>query len=148
MVDKPLTREDHEFLEEMHNTLQGFMQSDEEILELASMNSYRRRLVHKVASSFKLKSHSVGDEERFVCLTKTEDSKIPEKKAFSGGPVHDFGMQTFYATPNTRIILRPDGSVGIPLKSERYAPLDDRIVTTKEFRVRKNKIVCFGEDGW
>ncbi len=146
MEDRPLTPEDQEFLESLHKDLEKFLQADQEMLELPLMNSYQRRLVHKLVSEFKLKSHSVGDEERFVCVIKTEEGAVPEKKSQPHQQVHDYGMQTFQVAPKTRIILRPDGSFGVPLKSD-LTPLDDRIVES-DFRIRNNKIVCQGEEGW
>ena len=146
MEERSLNREDQEFLNEINKDLEKFLKSEEEMLEFQPMNSYQRRLVHKAVTDFKLKSHSVGEKERFVCVIRTEDGAVPEQKSNSQ-KVHDFGMQTFHAAPNTHIILRSDGSFGIPLKSDRYAPVDERVVD-HAFRIRNNKIVCYGEEGW
>ena len=147
MQDTPLTKEDQEFLEKIHARLTRFVESDEAMLEMEPMNAYQRRLVHKMVTDFKLKSTSVGEEERFVCVTRTPEARMPETKFKTLQSRHDFGDQTFFVAPNTRIILRSDGSFGIPLKSERYAPLDERMVESA-FRIRDSKIVCYGEEGW
>ncbi|MBF0278395.1 MAG: hypothetical protein HQM13_11410 [SAR324 cluster bacterium] len=147
MEDRSLTREDQEFLDSVHEDLEKFLKGDQEMYEFQPMNSYRRRLVHNLVSDFKLKSHSVGEEERFVCVIKTENAAVPKKKSNSYHKVHDYGMQTFWVAPKTRIILRSDGSFGIPLKSDRLASVDERVVE-RSFRIRNNKIVCQGEEGW
>ncbi len=147
MMDNPLTKEDQEFLNSVYQDLKEFIESDEEMLEFQPMNSYRRRLVHKLVTDFRLKSHSVGDEDRFVCVLRTGESIVPEKGIDPSRPLHDYGMQTFFTAPNTRVVLRSDGSFGIPLKAERFAFLDERVVE-RAFRIRKNRIVCQGEKGW
>lgn len=147
MQDNPLTKEDQEFLEKIHHILKQFVESDEEMLEMEPMNSYQRRLVHKIVKDFKLKSASVGEEERFVCVTRTDKATVPDMQFKPPQKTHDYGMQTFFTAPNTRIILRSDGSFGMPLQAERYAPLDERVVENA-FRIRQNKIICYGEKGW
>ena len=147
MMDNPLTKEDQDFLNSIYQDLKEFVESDEEMLEFQPMNSYQRRLVHKLVTNFRLKSHSVGEEDRFVCVVRTDDSIVPQSGMGPSQSVYDHGMQTFFTAPNTRIVIRSDGSFGIPLKSERFALLDDRVVE-QAFRIRKNKIVCHGEKGW
>ena len=146
-MDNPLTREDQDFINSIYQDLKEFIESDEAMLEFQPMNSYQRRLVHKLVTNFRLKSHSVGEEERFVCVVRTDDGIVPALGIDSSQRVYDHGMQTFYTAPGTRIVLRSDGSFGIPLKSERFAQLDERVVE-RAFRIRKNKIVCHGEKGW
>lgn len=147
MQENLLTKEDQEFLEKIHTILTKFVESEEAMLEMQPMNSYQRRLVHKTVTDFKLKSTSVGEEERFVCVTRTSEATVPEMKFKTPQSRHDFGSQTFFAAANTRIVLRPDGSFGVPLASERYAPVDERMVENA-FRIRNSKIVCDGEEGW
>ena len=146
-MDNLLTKEDQDFINSIYQDLKEFVESGEEMLEFQPMNSYQRRLVHKLVANFRLKSHSVGEEERFVCVVRTDDSLVPEMEIDPSQPVYDYGMQTYFTAPATRIVLRSDGSFGIPLKSERFALLDERMVE-RAFRIRKNKIVCHGEKGW
>lgn len=148
MQDKPLSQDDYKFLDTIQERFTALMESNDEMLELEPMNSYQRRLVHKVASNFKLKSHSVGEEERYVCAVKTQESLIPEKKEKKNQRIFDYGAQSFFALPETELILKTDGSIGILRKADRNDFIDKRIIPTREFRIRQNKIVCQGEKEW
>ena len=51
--------------------------------------------------------------------------------------------QIFYTRPGTQIVLREDGSVGIPQPGDDPERLiDERIVEEDQFQIRNNRIVC------
>jgi len=65
--------------------------------------------------------------------------------------VWDFGSQTFPVNPGARgvhIAVKRDGSIEIFQERDRNHIVADRVVTAKQFRVRKNRIIQPGEPGW
>ena len=68
-------RIDRDFAREIEMRISYFLRSEEPELELEPMNSYRRRMVHNVATKYRLRTESRGeDRERYVCLIKTEET--------------------------------------------------------------------------
>ena len=81
MSDNEMSTQDREFLDLVNGEILKFFESAEEVIDLDPMNSYQRRLVHKLAGEYNLQSESAGERnERFVCLTKTEKSALPAAK--------------------------------------------------------------------
>jgi hypothetical protein len=65
--------------------------------------------------------------------------------------VWDFGSQTFPVNPGPQgvhIAVKRDGSIEIFQERDRNHIVADRVVTAKQFRVRKNRIIQPGEPGW
>jgi hypothetical protein len=167
-------RIDREFAREIEMRISYFLQSPEEELELEPMNSYRRRMVHSIAGKYQLRSESRGeDRDRYVCLVKTgETAAVPEAPAGDApagdapagdAPVAaetraaprvrlwDYGNQTFPVNPGKRGIhmaLKVDGSLEIFREDNRSHVLAERVVTTREFRVRQGRIVVPGDPGY
>ena len=143
-------RGEDRFLEDLENRIQYFLSSEDKELDLEPMNSYKRRLAHKVATDYKLETDSRGEEpNRYVRLIRTEASEAPKEK--SRPKLWDFGMQTFSVNPGEhgeRMALKMDGSVELYQESEKHKVVDERIVTTRQFRIRKGKIVTPDDAGW
>ena len=72
---------------------------------------------------------------------------IPKNQKFSVEPI-DTGSETYYAKPGVDIVLRSDGSFGIPWKDKKGQCLDQRVIHDGIFRIRKNQIVCQGDSNW
>jgi len=63
----------------------------------------------------------------------------------------DFGSQTFPVNPGANgvhIAVKRDGSIELFQERDRHHVVAERVVTSKQFRVRKGKIVQPGEPGW
>jgi hypothetical protein len=63
----------------------------------------------------------------------------------------DFGSQTFPINPGkngVHIAVKRDGSIEIFQEKDRNHVVADRVVTARQIRVRKGKIVQPGEPGW
>ena len=139
------------FVSDLETRVKFFMSGDDKELELEPMNSYKRRLVHQVAKDFHLDTDSRGEEpNRFVCLIKTEDSKTPADKG-RNPRLWDFGSQTFPINPGAdgvRLALKTDGSIELVGEGRQYNVLDEQLVTAREIRIRKGKIVQPGEPNW
>jgi hypothetical protein len=145
--DMELSSSDQELLTDINSTIVRFIQSDEIQLQMDPMNSYRRRMVHKIGAEFKLSSESTGEgESRSVSLSKTETTAIPEN--IDKKRVIDRGIEIFYAKQGAEIVLRNDGSFGVSLKERDNKILDRRIVEEGEFRIRDNKIICKQDSNW
>ena len=145
--DMDLSSSDEELIAEINNVILGFIKSDETKLQLEPMNSFHRRMVHKIGTKYKLTSESTGEGiNRSVSLRKTEISEIPENTMLNN--VIDRGIEIFYAKPGTEIVLRKDGSFGISLNERETKILDRRPVEDGEFRIRQNKIVCRNNSNW
>ncbi|MBS1255644.1 MAG: hypothetical protein MAG581_01453 [Deltaproteobacteria bacterium] len=145
--DMELSSSDQELIVEINEALVRFIKSDESHLQLEPMNSFRRRMVHKIGTEFKLSSESTGEGiNRSVRLGKTELTRIPEKIIQNN--IIDRGIEIFYAKPGTVIVLRNDGSFGIARKERETRILDKRAVDDGEFRIRQNKIVCKQDSNW
>jgi len=112
------------------------------------MNSYKRRLAHKLSGQFQLESESIGeDKNRAVLLKKTPQTKISGNRKFKA-PRIDTGNETYYAKPGVQIVLRSDGSFGVPWKEKDGHSIDKRVVHDGVFRIRSNQIVCQEDSNW
>ena len=145
--DMDLSSSDEELIAEISDALVRFIKSEEAQLQLEPMNSFRRRMVHKIGTKFKLTSESTGEGiNRSVSLRKTEQTEIPEN--IMQNIVIDRGIEIFYSKPGTEIVLRKDGSFGISLNERETRVLDRRPVEDGEFRIRQNKIICRNDSNW
>ena len=145
--DMELSSSDQELMTEINAVLISFIKSNETHLQMDPMNSYRRRMVHKIGTEFKLTSESTGEgDSRSVRLEKTNASAIPEN--VNKKRVFDRGIEIFYTKPGAEIVLRNDGSFGISLKERETRVLDKRTVEDGEFRIRENKIICKDDSNW
>ncbi|HUJ77095.1 MAG TPA: hypothetical protein VL359_19675, partial [bacterium] len=69
----------------------------------------------------------------------------------SSGKAWDYGSQVFPVDPGTngvRIALKRDGSIELYQERDRSHVVAERLVTSRQFRVRQGKIVQPGEPGW
>ena len=145
--DMELSSSDQELMIEINTALVRFINSDDTHLQLEPMNSYRRRMVHKIGSKYNLTSESIGEgDSRSVRLGKTNSTLIPDN--FNYNKVIDRGIEIFYTKPGAEIVLRNDGSFGISLKERESRVLDRRKVEDGEFRIRENKIICKKDSKW
>ena len=145
--DMDLSSSDEELIAEISDALVRFIKSEETLLQLEPMNSFRRRMVHKIGTEYKLTSESTGEGiNRSVSLRKTEQTEIPEN--IMQNNVIDRGIEIFYSKPGTEIVLRKDGSFGIELNERETRILDRSPVEDGEFRIRQNKIVCRNDSNW
>lgn len=145
--DMELSSSDQELLTDVNTAIVRFIKSDETFLQMEPMNSYRRRMVHKIGADYKLSSESTSDgENRSVRLSKTPETTIPEN--INSQRVIDRGIEIFYAKPGAEIVLRKDGSFGVSLKERESKILDRRTVVDGEFRIRENKIICKQDSNW
>ena len=145
--DMDLSSSDEELIAEISDALVRFIKSEETQLQMEPMNSFRRRMVHKIGSKYKLTSESTGEGlNRSVSLRKTELTEIPEN--IMQNNVIDRGIEIFYSKPGTEIVLRKDGSFGISLNERETRVLDRRPVEDGEFRIRQNKIICRNDSNW
>ena len=145
--DMDLSSSDEELIAEISDALVRFIKSEETQLQMEPMNSFRRRMVHKIGSKYKLTSESTGEGiNRSVSLRKTELTEIPEN--IMQNNVIDRGVEIFYSKPGTEIVLRKDGSFGISLNERETRVLDRRPVEDGEFRIRQNKIICRNDSNW
>ena len=145
--DMNLSSSDEELISEINDTIVRFINSEKTHLQLEPMNSFRRRMVHKIGTKYKLTSESSGEGiNRSVSLRKTELTEIP-KNIMQINDI-DRGIEIFYSKPGTEIVLRKDGSFGIALDERETRILDRRPVEEGEFRIRQNKIVCRHDSDW
>jgi R3H domain len=157
-------RIEREFTREIEMRISYFLQSQEPELELEPMNSYRRRIVHNLAGRFHLRTESRGeDRDRYVCLVKTEETVAEPQGAAPAGAqgvapaetprvrLWDFGSQTFPVNPGPNGIhmaLKSDGSLEIFRPEERSHVLAERVITSREFRVRQGQLLMPGDPGY
>lgn len=152
--DMELSEREQELLQATREAAQRFLESDEQVLTFEPMSSYRRRIVHKVGTHYKLHSRSMGEgDARYVCLLKSPDTKVPEhpRRKPHDSPEAlrvDRGMETFCAKPGTQLVLRKDGSFGIPMQEKESEILDRRTITNGLFRIRKGRLVCNQDQDW
>jgi len=146
--DTKLNSDDELFLKELETVFIRFVDSGKEQFNLEPMNSYKRRLAHKLASQFELETESIGeDKERAVLLKKTPQTKIPTSRKVKL-PRIDTGHETYYAKPGVQIVLRSDGSFGVPWKEKDGHLIDKRVIHDGVFRIRSNQIVCQDDSNW
>ena len=145
--DMELSSSDLELMTDINAAIVRFIQSDETHLQMDPMNSYRRRMVHKIGTEYKLSSESTGEgENRSVRLSKTATTEIPEN--INKQMVIDRGIEIFYVKAGAEIVSRNDGSFGVALNERDNKILDKRTVEEGEFRIRDNKIICKQDSNW
>ena len=140
---KVLNENDMRLIQSIHETIKDFIASDKQMHELQPMPSFQRRMTHEVAEMYQVRTESVGEEERFICLIKTEQSHIPENIEVvpqeSSKIIYDFGDQVFYAKPGTKVALFNDGTVGVH-RQDKFC-LDSKVITRGDFCIRKSQII-------
>jgi hypothetical protein len=145
-------RLDRRFLEDLEARVRQFLSTEDTELELEPMNSYKRRLVHKLAMQYKLDTESRGEEpNRSVCLIRTPESEAPKARPAPRARAWDFGVQTFPVNPGPegiRLALMSDGSVQLYDEAEHSRVLHDRVVHSRQIRVRQGKIVTPDDPEW
>ena len=152
--DMELSEREQELLQATRDAVQRFLESDDEVLAFEPMSSYRRRIVHKVGTHYKLHSRSLGEgDDRYVCLLKSTDAKIsetPRRKPHESPEALrvDYGMDTFNAKPGIQVVLRKDGSFGVPMRERESEILDRRTIANGLFRSRKGRLVCNQDQDW
>ncbi len=143
-------RQEQQFLESIENRIKYFLVSDEPELDLEPMNSYKRRLVHKLAVQYKLETESRGEEpERRVCLVRTGESSAPTGR--SRPRMLDFGAQTFPVNPGDEglhLALKMDGTIELWQERDQHQVVDHRLVTSSQIRIRNGKIVTPDDAEW
>ena len=103
--DMDLSSSDEELIAEINDALVRFIKSEEIQLQLEPMNSFRRRMVHKIGTKYKLTSESKGEgTNRSVSLRKTELTEIPEN--IMQNKVFDRGIEIYYSKPGMEIVLK------------------------------------------
>jgi len=146
----PRERINEMFKSDMETRIKYFMTAEDKELEFEPMNSFKRRLIHEVARPYNLETASRGEEpNRYVCLIKTKESKIPEKTSMPR--LWDFGNQTFPINPGkdgVQLVLKTDGSLELGDDENQRNVVDSRLVTAKEVRIRGGKIVQPGDPTW
>ncbi len=143
-------RQERQFVESIETRINTFLASNDPELDLEPMNSYKRRLVHKLAVQYKLDTESRGEEpERRVCLVRTGDSAAPTGRP--GPRSLDFGAQTFPINPGEEglhLALKMDGTIELWQERDSHQVLDHRLVTTRQIRIRNGKIVTPEDAEW
>lgn len=143
---------DEGFIADCEEQLIAFMKSDETSLPLEPMNSYYRRLIHHLATEFKLTTNSEGEgPERHVVLAKNKNSRIPEKLKNQKPIVWNFGDKEFLVDPlqpEVEVYLGKDGSVGLFDEATTTAYIAKKKITSGVFKIKLNKIVELHDKEW
>lgn len=151
MHNSTRTQNDQEFLDLYFEKLTEYVEKGDDVIHLDPMNSFYRRLIHKLANDFGFKTHSEGeDKERHTVITRTNNTK-KFKKVKVEAPKWDFGDQEFFVKPTpegTDIYLGHDGNIGIYDENQRAPFLDKRLVMTTSFKVKNSKIVIAEDKNW
>ena len=66
--DTKLNSDDELFLKELETVFIRFVDSGKEEFNLEPMNSYKRRLAHKLASQFELETESIGEDKELSLI--------------------------------------------------------------------------------
>lgn len=143
---------EEDFRAEAAELLKGFMNSDEEEKHLPPMNSFYRRLTHKLATDFGLDTRSEGEgKDRHIVVTKTDDSKIPEALPEKKVILWHFGDREFFVDPMQReveVYLSTDGTIGVWEENAGIKVLDRRKVTSGSFKIKHSKIIEIHHAEW
>ena len=137
---------------ELEHRIGDFIQGEESRLDLEPMNSYLRRLVHNLAKEFGLQSSSAGEgNDRYIVLEKTDDTRIPEQRKTKALPIWHYGDREFIVGDSDNgidIFLGSDGTVGIYESNYRGVVVDRKVVRSKAFKIKRNKIVEYNDQDW
>jgi len=142
---------DEDFEVEASKLLKDFMDSEQVVLHLPPMNSYFRRLCHKLAMKFNLMTESQGENhDRHIVVAKTQDSSIPADLAVKKTVLWHYGDREFYVDPlqpAVNIYLSLDGTVGVWEEGLKQI-LAQRKVTTPSFKIKNSQIVEIHDPEW
>ncbi len=73
--DTEISEVEQTLIEQADQSIARFLETDETVLRFEPMNSYRRRLIHKLGTDHGLESHSVGEGPgRAVCLLRAGEA--------------------------------------------------------------------------
>lgn len=151
MQDFELDGKEEEFLLQYEEKLIGFLESPDKVLHLEPMNSYYRRIIHNLAVRFGFGTSSEGaDKERHVVITKTKESKAPERIKRKEPVTWNFRDREFLVDPlakEVEVYLGKDGSVGLFNKDVRDHITRKKVVSGA-FKIKMNKIVELQDDEW
>jgi hypothetical protein len=143
---------DEGFVAEYEEQFIAFMKGEEASLHLEPMNSYYRRLVHQLATEFKLTTNSEGEgPERHVVLTKNKNSRIPDKLKNQKPVIWNFGDREFLVDPlqpEVEVYLGKDGSVGLFDEATTVSYIAKKKVVSGVFKIKMNKIVELHDKEW
>ncbi len=152
MQNSEINKRDEDFLEQYEEYLKDFLEGDESVIDLDPMNSYYRRLIHNLSVEFNLKTESKGEgKERYIILTKTKDSKLPEGIRKKRKIVWNFGDREYLVNPlklYTEVFLAKDGSVGLCGENNKNDYLARKKVVSGSFKIKMNKIVELHDEEW
>ena len=82
--DMELSSSDQELMTDINAAIVRFIQSDESQLQMEPMNSYRRRMVHKIGTEYKLSSESTGEGDS----RRSEERRVGKECRSRWSPYH------------------------------------------------------------
>ncbi|NQU63255.1 MAG: hypothetical protein HQ517_03080 [SAR324 cluster bacterium] len=151
MQDLELEGKEEEFIIEQEEKLIEFLESKDKVLHLEPMNSFYRRLIHNLAARYGFGTSSEGaDKDRHVVITKTNESKTPERIKRKDPVTWNFRDREFLVDPlaeEVDVYLAKDGSVGLYNESVRDHITRKKVVSGV-FKIKMNKIVELQDDEW
>ena len=146
--------QEQEFVLQIEKKINWFQKSGRDYVRLKPMNSYYRRLSHKMADSLGLFTCSEGEgPDRHIVvhrLKKSLEKPTPMMPESSQNYKWDFGDREFFVNSlqaEVEIFLGRDGTVGLSeVSGQNY--ITKRKITTKSFKIRKDQIVIIHDNEW
>ena len=143
---------DQKLIEDVATEFSDFLESDEKTRHLAPMNSYNRRLVHKLAGEYGFETGSDGEgDSRHVVVTKQKDSQKPKERKLGKMPVWNFGEREFIVDSYSKAVevyLAVDGTIGAWDSSMKFPIICKKAVASGSFKVKANEIIEITDKNW
>ncbi len=147
-----MDEKDQKLIEDTEAEFAAFLEAEDTTHHLPPMNSYNRRLVHKLAEEFGFKTASDGEgDNRHVTITKAKESKKPKERQLGKVPVWNFGDREFIVDSyagSVEVYLSKDGTIGAWVAGSNIPYIVKKAVTSGSFKIKANEIVEIQDANW
>lgn len=142
---------EQEFILQIEKKINWFKKSGRDYVHLKPMNSYYRRLSHKLADTLGLFSCSEGEgPDRHLVVHRTKKGMETPAPESTRSYKWDFGDREFFVNSmqaSVEIFLGKDGTVGLSeVSGQNY--ITKRKISTKSFKVKKDQIITILDSEW
>lgn len=143
--------QEKELILQIEKKIKRFQKSGRDFVHLKPMNSYYRRLSHKLADEMGLFTCSEGEgPDRHIVVHRSKKNVEKVSSGNTRGYRWDFGNREFFVDPmqaSVEVFLGKDGTIGLgEVSGHNY--ITKRDITTKSFKVKKDKIVTIHDAEW
>ena len=139
-------KRDEDFLKDLKEILDQFLQSDKPYIRLRATNAYFRHITHNLVKDLGLNSISQGEGlKRHIVVYRAgataPQARVPKSQANNPGKLdqREFLVAEFPA--GTEIVLTKSGFVGLRLDYSAAEIVDSKLIKSGAFKILANRII-------